>query len=90
MSIGLPGKQRLPVAAFDRLGRREMVPRSIRQRAAAVRYRSKISSAGLSPAKEVDMSQVSKATKKRCCSMEHERLAAELDTCDQLYKNPSE
>ncbi len=36
------------------------------------------------------MSQVSKATKKRCCSMEHERLAAELDTCDQLYKNPSE
>jgi hypothetical protein len=22
--------------------------------------------------------------------MEHERLAAELDTCDQLYKNPSE
>jgi len=36
------------------------------------------------------MSQVSKTTKSRCCSMEHERLAAELDTCDQLYKNPSE
>lgn len=36
------------------------------------------------------MSQNSKATQRRCCSMEHERLTAELDTCDQLYKNPSE
>ena len=27
---------------------------------------------------------------KRCCSMEHDRLVAELDTCDQLYKSPLE
>jgi hypothetical protein len=36
------------------------------------------------------MSQDSKATQRRCCSVEHERLKAELDTCDQLYPNPSE
>ncbi len=36
------------------------------------------------------MSQDSKATQRRCCSMEHERLKAEIDTCDQLYQNPSE
>jgi hypothetical protein len=27
---------------------------------------------------------------KKCCSAEHDRLVAELDTCDQLYKTPSE
>ena len=27
---------------------------------------------------------------RKCCSTEHDRLMAELDTCDQLYKNPSE
>jgi hypothetical protein len=26
----------------------------------------------------------------RCCSIEHERLVAELETCDQLYQKPSE
>ena len=26
----------------------------------------------------------------RCCSNEHERLVAELETCDQLYQKPSE
>ena len=36
------------------------------------------------------MRQDSKATQRRCCSMEHERLKAEIDTCDQLYQNPSE
>jgi hypothetical protein len=36
------------------------------------------------------MNQDSKATKRRCCSREHERLTAELDTCDQLYKKPAE
>jgi hypothetical protein len=36
------------------------------------------------------MSRDSKAAKKRCCSMEHERLTADLDICDQLYKHPSE
>jgi hypothetical protein len=36
------------------------------------------------------MSPDSKATKRRCCSMEHKRLTAELDTCDQLYATPSE
>ena len=24
----------------------------------------------------------------KCCSTEHDRLMAELDTCDQLYKIP--
>jgi len=28
--------------------------------------------------------------KSRCCSIEHNRLVAEIDTCDQLFKNPSE
>ena len=36
------------------------------------------------------MSRDSKASPKRCCSMEHARLTAELETCDQLYKIPSE
>jgi len=27
---------------------------------------------------------------KKCCSTEHDRLVAELDTCDQLFKTPSE
>jgi hypothetical protein len=26
----------------------------------------------------------------KCCSTEHDRLLAELDTCDQLHKTPSE
>jgi hypothetical protein len=26
----------------------------------------------------------------RCCAREHERLVAELETCDQLYPHPSE
>ena len=26
----------------------------------------------------------------RCCPTEHDRLVVELDTCDQLYTNPSE
>ena len=34
------------------------------------------------------MSQERNTKAKRCCSMEHDRLVAELDTCDQLYKNP--
>jgi hypothetical protein len=25
-----------------------------------------------------------------CCSIEHNRLVAELDTCDEFYKTPSE
>jgi hypothetical protein len=36
------------------------------------------------------MSQDSKATQRRCCAREHERLTAELDTCDQLYQNPTD
>jgi hypothetical protein len=27
---------------------------------------------------------------KSCCSVEHGRLAAELETCDKLYQHPSE
>jgi len=26
----------------------------------------------------------------RCCSIEHDRLVAELDTCDELFKNRAE
>jgi hypothetical protein len=36
------------------------------------------------------MSKDFEAKKRNCCSMEHERLTAELDTCDQLYQKPSE
>jgi hypothetical protein len=36
------------------------------------------------------MASETKTKSKRCCSIEHDRLVAELDTCDQLYKNPSE
>ena len=36
------------------------------------------------------MSQEPNTKPKRCCSMEHDRLVAELDTCDQLYNNPLE
>jgi len=31
-----------------------------------------------------------KPKSRKCCSTEHDRLVAELDTCDQLYKTPSE
>ena len=31
-----------------------------------------------------------KTKDRRCCSIEHDRLVAELDTCDQLHKTPSE
>lgn len=31
-----------------------------------------------------------KKKEKRCCSNEHNRLLAELETCDQLYSHPSE
>ncbi len=34
------------------------------------------------------MSQI-KSKAKSCCSVEHDRLAAELETCDQLYLRPS-
>jgi len=27
---------------------------------------------------------------KRCCLSEHDRLVAELETCDQLYQHPPE
>lgn len=27
---------------------------------------------------------------KRCCSSEHDRLVAELETCDQIYPHPAE
>ncbi len=36
------------------------------------------------------MNREAKTRAKSCCSVEHDRLVAELDTCDQLYKNPSE
>ena len=36
------------------------------------------------------MTREIKTKAKSCCSVEHDRLVAELDTCDQLYKNPSE
>jgi len=36
------------------------------------------------------MTREIKTKAKGCCSVEHDRLVAELDTCDQLYKNPSE
>jgi hypothetical protein len=36
------------------------------------------------------MAAKTKTKDRRCCAIEHDRLVAELDTCDQLYKNPSE
>jgi hypothetical protein len=36
------------------------------------------------------MASETETKERRCCSIEHDRLVAELDTCDQLYKNPSE
>jgi len=36
------------------------------------------------------MASEAETKERRCCSIEHDRLVAELDTCDQLYKNPSE
>ena len=36
------------------------------------------------------MASETKTKSRRCCSIEHDRLVAEVDTCDQLYKNPSE
>jgi hypothetical protein len=36
------------------------------------------------------MAREIKAKAKSCCSAEHDRLVTELDTCDQLYTNPSE
>jgi len=35
------------------------------------------------------MAGQTKSKGRRCCSLEHDRLVAEVDTCDQLYKNPS-
>jgi hypothetical protein len=36
------------------------------------------------------MAGETKPKERWCCSIEHDKLVAELDTCDQLYKNPSE
>jgi len=36
------------------------------------------------------MSKNIKVEGRKCCSLEHDRLLAELDTCDQIYKNPSD
>jgi hypothetical protein len=36
------------------------------------------------------MTRETETKNSRCCANEHARLVAELDTCDQLYKNPSE
>jgi hypothetical protein len=36
------------------------------------------------------MAGKTQATDRNCCEIEHDRLMAELETCDQLYKNPSE
>ena len=36
------------------------------------------------------MTREGKTKAKSCCSVEHDKLVAELDTCDQLYTNPSE
>jgi hypothetical protein len=31
-----------------------------------------------------------KKKEKGCCSSEHDRLVAELETCDQLFQHPAE
>jgi hypothetical protein len=36
------------------------------------------------------MAGETKTEDRSCCSIEHDRLLAELDTCDQLYKTSSE
>jgi hypothetical protein len=36
------------------------------------------------------MAGETKTRSKRCCSIEHVRLVAELGTCDQLSNDPSE
>ena len=39
---------------------------------------------------EKDMADHTKQKGGKCCSTEHDRLVAELDTCDRLHKTPSE
>jgi hypothetical protein len=36
------------------------------------------------------MANETKTKARKCCSIEHDRLVAEVDTCDQLFKNPAE
>lgn len=36
------------------------------------------------------MNQDAETKGRLCCSREHQRLVAELDTCDQLYNHPAE